>query len=85
MGAARHGRGRGRRVRDVHAAARLAHDGRVSSRGAHARPSARQGPLKYSLIPCCDPTQAREDGHAFSSTVYVMRLEHAEGASDEDD
>ena len=31
------------------------------------------------------PTQAREGGHAFSSTVYVLRLEHAEAASDEDD
>ena len=47
---------------------------------ARVRVKARQ-----SLIPCRNPTQAREDGHAFSSTVYVMRLEHAEGASDEDD
>ena len=82
MGAARHGRRRGRRVRDVHAPARLAHDSRVPSRGAHAR--ARIG-ARQSPTPSRNPTQAREGGHAFSSTVYVLRLEHAETASDEDD
>ena len=45
-----------------------------------ARIGARQSPT-----PCRNPTQAREGGHAFSSTVYVLRLEHAETASDEDD
>ena len=36
-------------------------------------------------MPCRNPNQAHEDGHAFSSTVYVLRLEHEETASDEDD
>ena len=48
------------------------------------KPECAAGPGSNST-PHRNPNQAREGEHAFSSTVYVLRLEHEEHASEEND